>query len=171
MNIKERLKAFDEELYLMGFQIQEKLKMYIVGGGALYLLHKIRRVTYDIDAFFPNNRYAEIHDVMQKYDINTRVNVYRENFAHDFEKRVSKLDIETKMVDFYTLSIEDLVISKIAAGRPKDIKDICSNEIVQSIDWEVLEMIKQDIIENMLSPRAVNEFVGMYNDFRKEYQK
>ena len=57
------------------------------------------------------------------------VNAYRINFPENYLERIVKVNIPTKKVNFYTLSLEDLVVSKLCAMRGKDIEDI-ENELV-----------------------------------------
>lgn len=68
----ERLMRLDEDVNLL-FDDDRRFRMVIVGGSALILLETIDRVTHDIDALDVS---AEIVDLLEKYDINTRVGTF-----------------------------------------------------------------------------------------------
>lgn len=72
MDIIKRIQDFDEELSLT-YQATERINLYIVGGSALYLHGLLKRATYDVDAFLKPTYKQNIESIMNKYDINTRV--------------------------------------------------------------------------------------------------
>lgn len=66
----------DEDADLL-FDDDRRFRMVIVGGSALILLETITRATHDIDALDVS---PEIVDLLEKYDINTRVGTFINNF-------------------------------------------------------------------------------------------
>ena len=75
------------------------------------------------------------------------------------------------MIDFYTLSLEDLVISKIAAAREKDIEDICNRTVLEQLNWDLLEVLAAEVLDGMISDRQVSEFNHYYKQYVEEYRK
>ncbi len=165
--IQKRLLRLDEDVFL-NFGDKIKFKFYIIGGSALMILNCLPRVTYDIDVF--SNVPQEIIDLMNKYDINMGAKAYMDNFADDFESRAKKLDWNTYVIDYYVLSVEDLVASKLASQRIKDLQDIENPDIVKLIDWNKLCDIINDIKINTLSDMDASLIEFRYNDYRERFE-
>ena len=51
--------------------------------------------------------------------MNMKVSSLMFRFPYNFEDRLQKVEFETKSITYYTLSLEDLVVSKLYAGRKK----------------------------------------------------
>lgn len=163
----ENLLAFDEEASLLSVSQNIKYQCYIVGGGALLLLDLIPRATYDIDVIRCTGEH--LVSIMADYDINMNVSAYLTYFADGYQSRAKKIDLETTTVDFYTLSVEDLIISKIASGRTKDMEDIRRESVVNIIDWNKLDNLAKITVEGILSDYDKNEFIYFYKEYRKEF--
>ena len=103
--------------------------------------------------------------------MNTNVSAYIGCFADGFVERAIKLELNTQTVDFYTLSLEDLVVSKIASGRTKDMKDIQSRIVLNNIDWEKLDELIDLTSEGMISDFSRRELVDLYEEYRREFKK
>ena len=56
--------------------------------------------------------------------MNTNVQAYLDNFPDDRWERLQPIPLKTQRISFYTLSLEDLVVSKLAAWRSQDIREI-----------------------------------------------
>ena len=80
-DLLERLARLDEDADLM-FDDDRRFRMVIVGGSALILLETITRATHDIDALDVS---PEIMDLLEKYDINTRVSTFINNFKNNIK--------------------------------------------------------------------------------------
>lgn len=159
-DIKDRLLRLDEDAYLL-FGENIKFKCYIVGGGALMIMGYITRATHDIDVLqaVPNM----LQELFAKYDMNCSVKAYMNNFADGYEERAERICLDTQSISFYTLSLEDLVISKLCTdGRDKDYKDIESDKIVNAINWERLEELAKNVKNNMFSSIAIENFENNY---------
>lgn len=156
----ERLYDLDRDAQLT-FSNDSHFKCFIVGGSALVLMGYSVRATHDIDIL---EKYpAEISSLFAKYDMNTSVVAYYDSFPSDFEDRAVKIDIQTKMVEFYSLSLEDLVISKLNTTRgEQDITDINNLGIVNFLNWELLEL---------LANKLINEKVSGVDTFRYNYKE
>lgn len=103
--------------------------------------------------------------------MNTNVSAYIGCFADGFAERAIKLELNTHTVDFYTLSLEDLVVSKIASGRTKDMKDIQSRIVLNNIDWEKLDELIDLTSEGMISDFSRRELIDLYEEYRREFKK
>ena len=159
--LTERLLDLDRDAQLM-FSEESEFKCYIVGGSALVLMGYSIRATHDIDIL---ERYPkEISLLFSKYDMNTSVVAYYDCFPSDFEERAIPIDVPTKMVKFYTLSLEDLVISKLFTTRyNQDITDINDSNIVDSLDWNKLKILYDQIIKEKMS--GIDVFSYNYNEY------
>ena len=146
----------------------EKLYCIIVGGSALMLLGYINRATHDIDSI---DCHHKLIGLIEKYDINMQVRAHLDCFPEDYAERIKKLDIQTKKIDYYTLSLEDLVISKLLAGRSTDVFDIRSDEIIRDLDFAKLAILAKAIMPDLLNDRIRSEFEFSYNEYCKQYRK
>jgi hypothetical protein len=167
-DLTERLLRLDEDAYLSS-KDENKYSCVIVGGGALILMGYITRATHDIDviSFAPQDLIL----LMDKYDISTSVSAYMDSFPEDYIERIKKVDLKTRKIDFYTLSIEDLVISKLSASREKDIQDITSDVVLSEINWDQLTHLAEELKLSLLSDRLVGEFENNYNEFIERYKR
>lgn len=76
-DLRKRLERLDEDADL----INDRYQMVIVGGSAFILLGKLTRATHDIDAL---SVPKELYSLLGKYDINTDVEAYIDNFPYNF---------------------------------------------------------------------------------------
>lgn len=162
--LRSRLVAFDAAVHLRfpgrAFQLT------LVGGGALVLLGCLARATADLDAL---SVPRELVDLMQQFDINCRVNAYVNNFAYGFEDRLVPLDLETKAVQCYAASLEDIVAAKLHSSRPTDEHDVRRPEVLAVLDWERLDLVAEDMRESSLNDRNYAEFLRNYAEFREAF--
>ncbi|MCL2530271.1 MAG: DUF6036 family nucleotidyltransferase [Coriobacteriia bacterium] len=149
--IKKSLLDFDEmsgELLEKG---DPKPKVVIVGGGAFILNDKTPRMTCDIDVLCPPSMLSGILDIN---NMNQRVNAYIDSFPYNFEDRLIKVDLGDTNCEYYTPSLEDLVVSKLYGLRPNDMSDLTSKETLESINWELLDYLvfdRDEVFANALS--------------------
>ena len=112
----------------------------------------------------------EIATLFSKYDMNMDVVAYMDSFPIGFEERAKIIDLPTKKVQFYTLSLEDIVISKLCTTRGKqDIIDINSEKIVKDIDWDHLEQLAKIMRDNKIS--GIEKFDYYYKEYIDKYKK
>lgn len=103
---------------------------------------------------------------MDKIDMNTNSTAYIDCFADGYMERVKPVaDLETLKIDFYTLSPEDLVISKIASGRSKDVIDIKNPKLIDELDFELLNKLAEETKQGLLNDRLVSEFQSRYEQY------
>jgi predicted nucleotidyltransferase len=98
------------------------------------------------------------------------VNAYRINFPENYLERIVKVNIPTKKVNFYTLSLEDLVVSKLCAMRGKDIEDIENELVYNSLDWDLLDRLVDDVCYGMLTDFDKNILLEHYKDYKERFK-
>ena len=140
-DLRKRLERLDEDADLM-IDNNDRYQMVIVGGSAFILLGKLTRATHDIDA-------------------------YIDNFPYNFQDRLQPLPFGGTKVQFYTPSLEDLVIAKLCSFRDTDKADVESEAVRNSLDWDLLEHLATD--EDELRASILNDW--RYRDFYIRYQE
>ena len=161
-DLLERLARLDEEADLL-FDNDRRFRMVIVGGSALILLETITSATHDNDALDVS---PEIADLLEKYDINTRVGTFVNNFPYNYDERLVPVRLNGRRIDFYTASLEDIVIAKLYSGRATDIQDIIDPRVLKEINWDRLEYLAT--AEDKAKASALNEF--RYVEFLDSYR-
>ena len=162
-DLRKRLERLDEDADLM-IDNNDRYQMVIVGGSAFILLGKLTRATHDIDAL---SVPKELYSLLGKYDINTDVEAYIDNFPYNFQDRLQPLPFGGTKVQFYTPSLEDLVIAKLCSFRDTDKADVESEAVRNSLDWDLLEHLATD--EDELRASILNDW--RYRDFYIRYQE
>lgn len=168
-DLVSRLIRLDEDAFLV-YGDSTRFQIIIVGGGALVLMNAITRATQDIDAILPP---AELRDLMSRYDMNSNVMAYIDYFPYNFEDRIKPVDIAGRCIDYYTASLEDIVIAKLFSNRPTDIVDITRDEVVQAIDWDVLDSIvssETELTNNAISERRMLDFRYNYEEYVRRFR-
>lgn len=162
-DILQRLDRLDMEAFTT-IDTPNMYQMIIVGGSGLVLLGVLSRATQDIDALEAS---PEIRHLLAKYDTNLRVSTYINNFPYNFEDRLVPLSIGGRKIQFYTCSLEDIVIAKLCSSRDTDRQDILSEDVVSHLDWERLRHLALD--DNEARASALNE--TRYRDFLHDYRE
>ena len=164
-----KLIAMDDEISML-FPNEDKINVTIVGGGALILQGYLNRITLDIDLV--DIYYPILNPIFEKYDVNCRSNAFADCLAENYESRLKQVDIKTKIVDYYTLSLEDLVIMKLFSSRGKDHDDIRVKDVLDNLNWVKLEqIISSGEVDNSFNERRYKEFLSRYSDYVKECKK
>jgi Cys-tRNA synthase (O-phospho-L-seryl-tRNA:Cys-tRNA synthase) len=168
-DLVERLKRLDEDVYLLQSINDnfERITCIIVGGGALVLMQCIDRATSDIDLI---NCPKEILELLERHNFNCRVQSFIDNYPVNYADRCNKVDIETKIIDYYVTSLEDIVIAKLTSNRPKDHIDVQEQHIIERIDWERLEQLAEEIRETLLSDNTYLNFKSQYDYYVGRYK-
>lgn len=164
--ILEKLKQLDSDMALLDTS-DDLYTCVIVGGSALVLMDKIYRSTHDIDSIASSEK---IQPLLEAYNINMNVKAYLTNFPDDYRERLVPVDIETKKVKFYTVSTEDLVVSKLCAGREKDIEDIESGEVTKHLDWDLLDRLICDVCYGLLTEYDERILRAKYADYKERFR-
>ena len=103
-DLRKRLERLDEDADLL-IDNDDRYQMVIVGGSAFILLGKLTRATHDIGAL---SVPKELYGLLGKYDINTDVEAYIDNFPYNFQDRLQPLPFGGTKGQFYTPSLEHL---------------------------------------------------------------
>ncbi len=169
--LTELLLSIDEEASLLLNADGRRYPVVIVGGSAL-LLHDLtsRPATHDIDVL---SCHTALRDVLSKYAaVNGAVAAYADQIPFNFEDRLVKLDIPTRIVDFMTPSAEDLAVMKLYSCRPNDIEDLESPAMLAAIDWDVMDRLvygKDEAAASALSRRRYDEMASAYEKFARRH--
>lgn len=139
----------------------------IVGGSALVLMDKIYRSTHDIDSIASSEKILPLLDA---YNINMNVKAYLPNFPDDYRDRLVPVNIATDKVKFFTVSTEDVVVSKLCAGRDKDWEDIESAEVTKNLNWELLDRLIEDVCYGMLTEYDERILKSRYKDYKERFK-
>jgi hypothetical protein len=164
----ERLAQLDEDADLL-FDDDRRFRLVIVGGSALILLETILRATHDIDALEAS---SEIVHLLERYDINTRVATFINNFPYNYEDRLVLLKKGSR-IDFYTASLEDIVVAKLYSARPSDRQDVIDPGVLNALDWEVLEhlaLAEDEARASALNDRSYAEFKASYDEYVRRFR-
>jgi len=121
---------------------------YVVIGGIAAVLYGVPRATFDLDLLIqatPENA-AKLLDALYEAEISSAalvspeeilsndITVFKDRIRIDVQTHTPGLHFDTAWERkttmtyqgqrFYVVSLDDLVASKIAAGRPKDLEDV-----------------------------------------------
>lgn len=168
-DILERLDRLDEEADLV-LDHNKRYKMIILGGSALTLQKWLPRATLDIDAVDVS---PELRNLIEKYDINMRAEAYIDHAPYNYPDRVKRVEIGGRAIDYYTLSLEDLVITKLCSVRDTDHDDLEKESVRESLNWELLDYLATDPNElraSIISDREYNEFLGRYQNYVERWK-
>lgn len=166
-NILQSLIDLDEEVFLT-FGNKRNIECIIVGSSVLIIDNLISRMTSDIDSLFISENLENIY---VKYGLNTRVVSHSDSFSPSYRDRMTVLEIDTKVMKYYVLSLEDIVVSKVSASRPQDIEDIINPLVINKLNWDSLENIYQEVFENALNDRIRSELKSSYNNYISKYKR
>lgn len=164
----EQLLGLDNDI-TMSLDLPQKCIIVIVGGAGMLALGAITRRTQDIDALSVSEN---INDFLEARGVNTHVNAYFDYFPYNYEDRLVKIELDTSSIDFYTASLEDIVISKLHSPRDKDYNDITSEGTLSQINWDILHNIATNPSEsNVLSDFRYREFLDKFKEYERKYRK
>ncbi len=157
----------DEETSLI-LSNSKKIAVVIGGGSVLLIKDLIDRQTIDIDTL---GSYEDLESLFNKYEMNSRMNAFSDSLPENYENRLEKIPLPTKALDYYMLSVEDLVIMKLFSNRDKDHKDITGRALLDSLNWDLL----QDIVDSgelsyTFNERRYKEFLDKFQEYVKENQ-
>lgn len=164
--IINRLLQVDRDMALLD-NTPDMYSCVIVGGSALVLMEKIYRSTHDIDSIDASN---EIKPLLETYNINMNVNAYRINFPEDYLKRIVEVNILTTKVKFYTVSLEDLVVSKLCGMRGKDVEDIENELVYKDLNWNLMDELIDEVCYGMLNDFDVNALKSNYENYKERFK-
>jgi hypothetical protein len=143
--IIHRIIQLDNDLLAL-YGMTRRFEIILVGGSALVLLDLLsdERFTTDIDVLETSN---EIIPLLERYDMNLDVSTFIYKYPENWRERLQPIEYEDKVLDVYTLSNEDLAITKLLAWRRTDQTDLVNMLAAGSIDVGKLKNIINDITE------------------------
>lgn len=169
--ILDRLHKFDEEIYLDALNNDElnyRFRVDIVGSCCLLLNEINIPVTEDIDIVRITAYVSD--ELLQKYDMNTRASGLVNFLPYNYEDRMIKFNINTKIVDYYILSLEDAVVAKIVAARQKDDDHLMASNLAQKIHWPTLKICMEEIKLSLLNEKDYTWMVNRYNNYCRRHE-
>ncbi len=114
-------------------QVTDNFRIVIVGGAAMIIHFGSTRATRDVDAIVEGDNLREIKNaskiVAETFHLNDDwLNDSVKGFASilppDFQKRITKLELDLKNLEIFVLGIAEQMIMKIVALREQDLEDI-----------------------------------------------
>lgn len=143
--ILDRLLQLDDDLLSL-YPDKGPFDLVVLGGSAIVLrdLAPGKTHTIDIDALQTS---AELDRLLARYDINTHADTFRFQFPSGFEERLVEVSLPTTILRVFTLSNEDLVITKLLAWRAQDEADVIDMLESRNVDVMKLHQIVDDITE------------------------
>lgn len=165
----EKLLLIDEESSYV-LPVGERVDVTIVGGSSLILHGCLVRATMDIDVI--DTYYPILNPIMEKHDMNCRSNAFCDCIAENYFQRLTKLELETKVINYFLMSLEDMVIMKLFSDRKKDLDDIMAPEVLNKLDWDLLDqIIESGEADNTFNERKYKWFLEKYKVYKEERKK
>lgn len=142
--IIERLTQLDDDL--LALYENRHFEMVIVGGSALAVMNILpdQRFTHDIDVL---RIASEIEHLLARFDMNTDVSTFLYQYPEGWESRKIRVPFEGMCLEVFTLSNEDLAITKMLSWRDSDRDDLKGMVAADKIDFVLLENILNDVTE------------------------
>ncbi len=151
------------------FATLKKIKcppVYFLGGSGCILGEYLDRATFDLN-FIDINYSASAGKVFRLFDRFDMLDLYVTTVAQNFEKRAISLSgFDT--LEFYVLSKEDIIVSKLGRYSEKDREDI-STLIKDSNKDLLVQLIINVVNRQVLSNRIKQEFIKNSQLLRDEY--
>jgi hypothetical protein len=143
--ILHRLTQLDNDLLAL-YGMTHRFEIILAGGSALVLLDLLpgERFTTDIDVLETSK---EMIGLLERYDMNADVSTFMYKYPENWRERLQPVGYEGKVLDVYTLSNEDLAITKLLAWRRTDKTDLVKMLASGSIEVGKLKDIINDITE------------------------
>ncbi len=140
--------------------------IYLLGGSACILGNYLDRATFDLD-FIDINYEASVGKVFRLFDRFDMLDIYVTPIADDYEERVFKLEGFTTL-EYYVLSREDIIVSKLGRFSEKDREDIAI--LIEECNCQLLDKLIKNVIErDDFSERIKIEFLKNSELLRKRY--
>ena len=98
------------------------------------------------------------------------VNAYRINFPEDYLDRIVEVNIPTTKVKFYTVSLEDLVVSKLCGMRGKDVEDIENKPVYKDLNWDLMDELIEEVCYGMLNDFDANALKANYENYKERFR-
>ena len=167
-DIMQRLAQLDDDLLSL-YSASAHFEMVIVGGAAFMVmgLAPQNRFTTDIDVLKASD---ELEALLESYDMNTDVATFLYKYPENWEHRRRKIPFDSQVLDVYTLSNEDLAITKLLAWRETDKKDLVAMIASDNLNLDAVEHILSDAteVEINLDESEWNLLIQRFVSLRKD---
>ena len=170
-DIVDLLKDFDNQVVQKLGLPKSKYSAYIVGGAAIILRGLNEKKTADIDLI-------EVSSVLTNFlrdygdgTINDRADTCISDFSCDFYDRALRLNIGTKAINFYVISLEDVIISKLATPRTKDRIDIRREDVIKKVNWDLLDVLVKEHAKFALNKMRGSILLAQYKEYLKDVEE
>lgn len=147
------------DLHIGTMCLNYRPEFYILGGAALVFYKLDYNVTLDID--IANEMDERVSDYVSPFISDNASEVA--TIAVNYRQRAERFRSDLKFIDVYLLSYEDLFITKLATGRPRDIKSLCTSGIYEKLDLKLL----MQIINTEFFPTTVKRILTSLTRFRE----
>lgn len=133
--------------------IDQPLEMIICGGAAAILAHKMKRNTADVDLVFLSYRPPDFEkikaEIAEEFGVdinwlNEGAKGYADYLPNDFQKRLIRINLKSKLITAWAIGRVDLIIMKLASFRPEDLEDI-DNLGIRKEDIKIIKPAIQKI--------------------------
>lgn len=143
--VLERLHGLDEAIGSTSTGLRH-YELVLVGGSAISVQGLVdARYTTDIDMLQAPD---ELYGLLSLFDMNTDVNTFYYSYPSHWHDRIRPIPgFQGDVIDAYTLSPEDLAITKLLSWRPNDQRDLEEMWGNGSIDHNLLAAILDDPLE------------------------
>ena len=145
--------------------LEKKVKMVIAGSSSLIMNGINLPKTQDIDVLRISHVIDD--DLLEKYKMNCRISAYENSLPYNYEDRLVEYPLETQIVYFWAISIEDAVAGKIYAWRDKDKDHIYSTEVLNKIDWLKLRVCIEELRLSVLNDKDYEWIKHRFNIYAR----
>lgn len=130
----------------------ERLELILVGSAPLILKGILDRVTRDVDMYL--ERDSKIREVLKGFPVDENAkNVI--HICEDFDERLVDMALPLKNISLKMLGPYDIVISKMATRRKKDLDDLVFSGILKDIDFDILETLLKEKLASVVNERLL----------------
>lgn len=137
-------------------------EFHLVGGTALIFHGVSHEMTIDIDT---GNRIGrKIKDIVDPL-INDNASEVIKRGSRYVERLIPYKEDIFKNIKVYLFSIEDLIISKCATQRNKDLNDIIKTGLVNMANKSLLKQIIEEELNSYDRERVINDLRRVCKDF------
>lgn len=140
--------------------------IYFLGGSGCILADYLCRATLDLD-FVDINYDASVGKIFKMFDRFDMLDIYVTPIANGFENRAIKLK-GFNYLEFYSLSKEDIIVSKLGRYSEKDKEDI-SILMVDSDRILLKKLIESVILKDNFSKRIKEKFIENSDSLKELY--
>ncbi len=140
--------------------------VYLLGGSGCILGDYIDRATLDID-FLDLQFDASTGKIFRLFGSFDMLDIYTTTIAEDYASRATKLT-GYQQIDYYVLSREDIIVSKLARYSTTDREDIAT--LIQDSDSQLIShLIDQVMARDNLAQKVRQAFVKNSKLFKEQY--